>query len=183
MEANVHARRLLTLDQAAKRMQTRSGRSAAGSRTAPSPRYAWDEPPSPLRLPKTSSRAGVREEGMSPFYALCNDCGRQIPLGSKRGRCESCWKIYEREKVPDSPRQVRNDHRAGLDGRHPDLRAGYERQIQTGLIKCARCGRPIVPGEPWDLGPRRQRPAALLGPGAPRLQQGNGGTSARDREL
>ena len=89
---------------------------------------------------------------MSPFYASCNDCGRQIPLGSKRGRCESCWKIYEREKSRARRAKYGTTTERGYGRRHRDLRAGYERQIQTGLIKCARCGRPIVPGEPWDLG-------------------------------
>jgi len=28
----------------------------------------------------------------------------------------------------------------------------FDRQVQTGLVKCARCGEPIAPGEPWDLG-------------------------------
>ena len=35
--------------------------------------------------------------------------------------------------------------------RHQQVRERM-RQVDAGLAVCARCGKPIVPGTPWDLG-------------------------------
>lgn len=40
----------------------------------------------------------------------------------------------------------------GYGTRHQQLRAGWARKVEAGYADCARCGRPIEPGEPWDLG-------------------------------
>jgi hypothetical protein len=31
-------------------------------------------------------------------------------------------------------------------------RRTWERSINAGIVSCSRCGLPIEPGEPWDLG-------------------------------
>ena len=36
--------------------------------------------------------------------------------------------------------------------RHKALRAGWARKVAGGGVLCARCGRPISPDEPFDLG-------------------------------
>jgi hypothetical protein len=36
--------------------------------------------------------------------------------------------------------------------RHKALRKGWARKVAGGGVLCARCGRPIEPGEPFDLG-------------------------------
>ena len=36
--------------------------------------------------------------------------------------------------------------------RHQQVRERMRRQVEAGLAVCARCGKPIVPGTPWDLG-------------------------------
>ena len=35
---------------------------------------------------------------------------------------------------------------------HQMLRKAWSRKVQAGGVVCARCGRLIWPGEPWDLG-------------------------------
>jgi hypothetical protein len=42
----------------------------------------------------------------------------------------------------------------GYGQSHYDLRKVWKPRVATGLIRCAnpRCGRPILPGEAWDLG-------------------------------
>lgn len=35
---------------------------------------------------------------------------------------------------------------------HRRHRAAVAPQVEAGGVLCARCGQPIVPGEPWDLG-------------------------------
>ena len=89
---------------------------------------------------------------MSPVASICSGCGRQIPLGGKRGRCDSCRRTYEREKSRARRGKKGTTAQQGYGRRHKTLRATYEKQIATGLVKCWRCGRPIAPGEPWDLG-------------------------------
>jgi hypothetical protein len=40
----------------------------------------------------------------------------------------------------------------GYGWAHMALRRRWDREVQLGGVMCARCGRPIAPGEPWDLG-------------------------------
>ncbi|MGE3140566.1 MAG: hypothetical protein AB7I08_02770 [Thermoleophilia bacterium] len=35
---------------------------------------------------------------------------------------------------------------------HQQVRARWAVSVATGRVCCARCGLPIEPGEPWDLG-------------------------------
>src|SRR5262249_7292435 len=35
---------------------------------------------------------------------------------------------------------------------HQQLQKRWKPLVQAGLVDCARCGKRILPGEPWDLG-------------------------------
>ena len=35
---------------------------------------------------------------------------------------------------------------------HQELRKLWKGRVEAGGVLCARCGRLILPGEPWDLG-------------------------------
>jgi hypothetical protein len=49
-----------------------------------------------------------------------------------------------------SPKRSTTDR--GYDGRHKRERARWKPKVERGEIDCARCGEPIQPDEPWDLG-------------------------------
>lgn len=40
----------------------------------------------------------------------------------------------------------------GYGTAHQKLRAQWTPVVQAGQATCARCGQPIHPGQPWDLG-------------------------------
>lgn len=40
----------------------------------------------------------------------------------------------------------------GYGHQHQTLRKQWAPKVATGTVPCARCGEPINPGEPWDLG-------------------------------
>ena len=40
----------------------------------------------------------------------------------------------------------------GYGSKHQQLRAKLRPQVDAGLTNCWRCGRPIQPGQRWDLG-------------------------------
>lgn len=40
----------------------------------------------------------------------------------------------------------------GYGGRHRALREEWKKRVETGGVRCSRCGKPIGPAEPWDLG-------------------------------
>ena len=70
----------------------------------------------------------------------CRSCGQLVGLWSV---CPVCG--------PARPPQVSSTRR-GYGVAHQRLRKRWAPQVAAGLVACARCGRPIAPGEPWDLG-------------------------------
>jgi predicted nucleic acid-binding Zn ribbon protein len=40
----------------------------------------------------------------------------------------------------------------GYGAKHQALRKEWAAKVDAGLVDCPRCGRPILPGTPWDLG-------------------------------
>jgi hypothetical protein len=45
-----------------------------------------------------------------------------------------------------------NTSRRGYGWKHQKLRNRWAREVARGEVDCARCGEPIWPEEPWDLG-------------------------------
>jgi hypothetical protein len=66
-------------------------------------------------------------------------------------------------------------HEAWYGQRHRALRASLAARVATGTVLCARCGKLIGAGEPWDLGHRDGGgPTGYSGPEHRRCNRGSG---------
>lgn len=71
-------------------------------------------------------------------------CGRHfVP---KNGQHRYCTPVH---RLRANARSNRGKARYGHS--HQEIRRQLERQVASGIVTCARCGDPIIPGEPWDL--------------------------------
>lgn len=70
-------------------------------------------------------------------------CPELIP---KPGYCTARGHAQQKERARGT-RQER-----GYDANHVRLRADWAPKVATGKVNCWRCGEPIAPTEPWDLG-------------------------------
>lgn len=63
----------------------------------------------------------------------------------------------------------------GYGWEHQQRRAAWAPRVDAGAVDCARCHRPIRPGEPWDLG----HPDAHGSDGGPEHRRCNRATAGR----
>lgn len=98
----------------------------------------------------------------------CISCGREIdaePMrrGPRRRFCAKCRaerevaRTHTRSPEAIDRRQARDRLRPppskrGYGSAHRRLREIWGDRVKEGGIRCARCGKPIRPGDKWDLG-------------------------------
>ena len=90
---------------------------------------------------------------------LCRTCGR-LTLSRRHWYCADC-KMKARHHR-DRPKVTTTQ--AGYGHSHQAVRAAWRSRVEAGGVDCARCGLPIVPGEPWDLGHSDHDRAKYSGP-------------------
>lgn len=67
-----------------------------------------------------------------------------IRHGLTEGYCLDCQRERGRRRGTTAQR--------GYGSRHQRLRNTWAPHINAGVVSCSRCGDPIAPREPWDLG-------------------------------
>jgi hypothetical protein len=68
----------------------------------------------------------------------------------------------------------------GYGSTHQATRRRYAALVATDQAKCARCGQPILPGEPWDLGHTEDR-QGYTGPEHARCNRAAGDVASQRR--
>ena len=72
----------------------------------------------------------------------CRDCPRPVPAGT--ARCPEHTRAHDRARGTKAQRGYGRDH--------DRLRRALAPIVEAGRATCWRCGLPIQPGDPWDLG-------------------------------
>lgn len=84
----------------------------------------------------------------------------------------------ERERRRDRPDATQR----GYDHHHRALRKRVAPAVESGGVACARCGRPIAPGEPWDLGHDDRDRSRYTGPEHRACNRATAGRRQRRRQ-
>lgn len=66
----------------------------------------------------------------------------------------------------------------GYDARFQELRRRAVDQVEAGGVSCWRCGQPIPPGSPFDMGHDDRDRTIIRGPEHPRCNRSAAGKSA-----
>jgi hypothetical protein len=69
----------------------------------------------------------------------------------------------------------------GYGRHHQVLRAQVAPAVAAGTVKCARCGKPIRPGEPWDLDHDDTNRKRYLGPSHRKCNRATSGRRHQSR--
>ena len=83
-------------------------------------------------------------------------CPTRALTTDRSGRCDHCRRQHWNSRGTSTERGYGQDHR--------DLRAAWQPLVEAGDVICWRCGDPIQPGEPWDMGHDDHDRSAYRGP-------------------
>ena len=130
---------------------------------------------------------------------ICDRCDNAVTISSRHRYCHDCRIEALNARVSRrSRREMTDDELAAAREReqrrrraprpenailynsiHRAIRARLKLDVDAGRCKCWRCGQPIVPATPWDLG-HIDGTTRIAGPEHARC---NRGTSKRERRL
>jgi hypothetical protein len=83
----------------------------------------------------------------------CKRCGKPA-TSQKHWYCDECrWAQQKKRRMSSAERRhPLSPAQRGYGPAHQRLRRQWARRVDRGEVACGRCGYPIIPGAPWDLG-------------------------------
>jgi hypothetical protein len=92
--------------------------------------------------------------GKQPAVRLCRRCGDPA-TSSRHHLCDKCRdepRVGSGRSWSSAVRRHQLSRQArGYGATHDRRRKSWERKVAAGGVVCGYCGRPINPGDPWDL--------------------------------
>ena len=86
----------------------------------------------------------------------CAEHGCPVPVPHGTSRCPEHTRERDRTRGTSTAR--------GYGKTHRDTRTALAPLVATGRATCWRCGLPIAPGDPWDLGHHDTDRSITMGP-------------------
>ena len=109
------------------------------------------------------------------YCAACRDKAEDRRAGRKRKRLTQAERERHRRREAGRP----NATDRGYGHRHQQERKRWKPEVDAGRVACARCGRLIAPGEPWDLGHDDHDRSIYTGPEHRRCNRATAGRRKR----
>lgn len=107
---------------------------------------------------RARGRSGRGWGGFRPEQRVCESCGASFMAFAPHARF--CRKACRHRSYKKDPMKMESMY--GV--RHRRRRQQWAPVVATGKVDCARCGKRIRAGEPWDLGHDDADPSRYVGP-------------------
>ena len=130
-------------------------------------RYYAEHRAAILERDREQYAAGLRDYLKKPAKPPkpCKRCGERLTPTSRHSYCEPCGRLVRASSWgPRKPREKCSERDRGYGWPHQKLRRQWAVSVERGEVACARCGRLIGAGEPWDLGHHDRDRSVYTGP-------------------
>lgn len=102
--------------------------------------------------------------------------------GASQSRRESAITAPASRRISPLKQKAPTTSERGYGTAHQKLRKRLARTVNAGKARCARCGEPIIPGTPWDLGHIDHDRSRYAGPEHVRCNRATAGRRPKPRK-